>query len=117
MIRLLWGFLLMMMVSLQSHAAGLVCNQAVDQVAAVYQSADGRQLRACFDLKQQQVTVRLPDGALVQLPVAVSGSGARYSNGSRTFWEHQGKGRYLEGDTLLFEGAVTDQPPAKSAAH
>lgn len=117
MIRLLWGFLMLMMVSLQAHAAELVCNQSADQVAAVYQSADGRQLQACFDLKQQQVTVRLPDGALVQLPVAVSGSGARYSDGTRTFWEHQGKGRYLEGDTLLFEGAVTDQPPARSATH
>lgn len=103
MIRLLWGFLLLMM-SLQAHAAELVCKQRADQVAAVYQSADGRRLQACFDLKQQQVTVRLPDGVLLQLPVAVSGSGARYSDGTRTFLEHQGNGRYFEGDTLLFEG-------------
>lgn len=104
-------------VPLSARAAELVCKQAADQVSAVYRSTDGRQLQACFDLKQQRVTVRLPNGALVQLPVAVSGSGARYSDGTRTFWEHQGTGRYSEGETLLFEGAVTDQPPAKGAAH
>lgn len=117
MISYMLVLLMLVAVPLSARAADLVCNQTADQVSAVYRSTDGRQLRACFDLKRQQVAVRLPDGALVQLPVAVSGSGARYSNGSRTFWEHQGKGRYLEGDTLLFEGAVTHQPPAKSAAH
>jgi len=109
--------ILLVAVSLPARAADLVCNQAADQVSAVYRSTDGRQLQACFDLKQQRVTVRLPNGALVQLPVAVSGSGARYSDGTRTFWEHQGTGRYLEGAVLLFEGAVTDPPPAKGAAH
>jgi membrane-bound inhibitor of C-type lysozyme len=117
MMRLLVVVLLLMIVSIPAHSAGLVCQQGADQVPAAYQSADGRKLQACFDLKQQRVTVRLPGGAQVQLPVAVSGSGARYSDGTRTFWEHQGMGRYFEGETLLFEGAVTDQPPAKGAVH
>lgn len=106
MIRLLLLVLVMLCMSLPARAAELICAQTADQVSAVYRAADGRQLRACFDLKHQQVTVRLPDGVLVQLPAALSGSGARYSDGTRTFWEHQGAGRYFEGDALLFEGAV-----------
>ena len=108
MIRPLLVVLLLTIVSLPAHAAELVCNQGADQVPAAYRSADGRQLVACFDLKQQQVMVRLPGGLLVQLPVAVSGSGARYSDGTRTFWEHQGIGRYFDGEVLLFEGSLAD---------
>lgn len=106
MIRLLLVVLILLLVSLPAWAADLVCTQTADQVSVVYRAADGSQLRVCFDLKREQVTVRLPDGKLVQLPAALSGSGARYSDGTRTFWEHQGAGRYFEHDALLFEGAV-----------
>jgi inhibitor of cysteine peptidase len=74
-------------------------------VLAVYVSSRDEQMEARFDLSAETVTVTLPDGRCVTLPAATSASGARYSNGRETFWEHQGAGRFFVGDTLLFEGS------------
>ncbi len=73
---------------------------------AVYRSSTGEYLSAVFDLNRNVVTVSLPDGRSVTLPVAVSASGARYGNGSETFWEHQGTGRFFQGEKLVFEGTI-----------
>jgi len=73
---------------------------------ADYRSADGKTVSAIFDLDRDQVTVTLPDGRVVTLPAAPSASGTRYSNGSETFWEHQGSARFFSGDTVIFEGRV-----------
>lgn len=74
--------------------------------SAVYRSADGKTARATFDLDRDLVIVTLPDGRMVTLPAAPSASGARYSNGNETFWEHQGTARFFRGDTVIFEGRV-----------
>jgi len=74
--------------------------------SAGYRSSSGEVLKASFDLNLHQVKVTLPDGRSVTLPAAPSGSGARYSDGTETFWEHQGLGRFFKGETLLFEGAL-----------
>lgn len=74
--------------------------------SASYRSSQGEVLQASFDLDLNQVTVLLPDGRSVTLLSAPSGSGARYSDGTETFWEHQGIGRFFKGDTVLFEGAL-----------
>lgn len=71
---------------------------------AVYVSEQGQRLTACFDIPGKKVRVVLPSGKTLTLPQAMSGSGARYSNGAQTFWEHQGSAIYEEGGTLLFEG-------------
>lgn len=71
-----------------------------------YRSAMGEVVKASFDLKLDQVTISLPDGRNLTLPSAPSASGARYSNGNETFWEHQDVGRFFKDDTLLFEGTV-----------
>jgi len=71
---------------------------------AVYVSERGQRLTACFDIPGKTVRLALPGGGSVTLPVALSGSGARYSNGPQTFWEHQGSATYEEGGRLLFEG-------------
>lgn len=73
---------------------------------ASYRSPAGEVLTAAFDLDLDRVRVTLPDGRRVTLPLAPSGSGARYSDGTETFWEHQGTGRFSRGETLLFEGAL-----------
>ena len=110
MVRLgIVGILLLSVVS--ATAASLPCN-GVQQVPATYAAANGEQMQACFDLVRKNVTVGLADGSRVVLPVAVSGSGARYSDGTRTFWEHQGVGRYFVGEKLLFEGG-----PAPAAGY
>ncbi len=76
--------------------------------AARYCSGGGKTAAASFDLDRNLVTVTLPDGSSVTLPAALSASGARYSDGRETFWEHQGVGRFFRGETLLFEGALQD---------
>lgn len=100
---LLSGLLLLIAVTVA--AAGLPCGEkGTRQVAAGYVAPDGKRLEACFDLDANRVVIRLPDSEIVSLPSAVSGSGARYSDEKRTFWEHQGVGRYFVGEKLLFEG-------------
>ncbi|HEX9078055.1 MAG TPA: protease inhibitor I42 family protein [Desulfuromonadaceae bacterium] len=84
----------------------VVTDAAPQIVRAGYRSASGEVLRAAFDPGLHRVTVTLPGGRRVTLPSAPSGSGARYSNGTETFWEHQGVGRFFEGGTLLFEGTL-----------
>lgn len=44
--------------------------------------------------------VHLPTGRVVRLPRALSASGARYSDGHVTFWEHQGTVRMELPDTV-----------------
>ena len=40
---------------------------------------------------------------VLHLPLAISGSGARYSDGEHTFWEHQGTARIELPDTTYEE--------------
>ena len=75
---------------------------------AVYVAQDGARLLAEFDTQAQTVTVTRPGGQRVTLPLAVSGSGARYSNGKETFWEHHGEGSLWEGEKLIFQGKVKE---------
>lgn len=86
------------------------------QVSTVYLSPKGEQMEARFDLPAQSVTVVLAGGRSVTLPAAVSASGARYSNGTETFWEHQGSGRFFINENLVFEGSqrTGDLPPPDS---
>ena len=74
----------------------------------VYVSASGERLTAVFDNAARTVRVTLPGGREVTLPQAVSGSGARYSDGKETFWEHHGDGTFSVGDKVVFEGKAVD---------
>lgn len=74
----------------------------------VYVSASGERLTAVFDNAARTVRVTLPGGREVTLPQALSGSGARYSDGKETFWEHHGDGTYSVGDQVVFEGKAMD---------
>lgn len=64
---------------------------------ACYRSRDGKMAEARFDLDRDLVSVTLPDGRNVTLAAALSASGARYTDGRETFWEHQGSGRFFRG--------------------
>ena len=89
-------------------AAGVVpCNAGnpADSVTVIYVSSQGQRLTARFNNDVQTVTVRLPDGRSVTLPRAMSASGARYSDGKMTFWEHQGSAGFFIGERRIFEGA------------
>jgi quercetin dioxygenase-like cupin family protein/membrane-bound inhibitor of C-type lysozyme len=97
--------LLTLFLPLGIHAESLFCGDVGRrQTAAAYVSSAGKQLEACFDQDRQQATLLLPDGVKLTLPIALSASGVRYSDGKRVFWEHQGVARYFADDKLLFEG-------------
>jgi len=83
---------------------------APDQVRieARYVSATGERLVAVFDNAADTVTVTLPGGRTVTLPRAVSGSGARYSDGTDTFWDHHGEGTFTTGETTVFQGKAEE---------
>jgi len=99
---------LLLLCALPVGASSLPCGgTAPGQTAATYTAAGGERLDACFDQAAEKVTLRLSDGEAITLPAAVSASGTRYSDGTRTFWEHQGAGRYFDGEKLLFEGKLT----------
>jgi len=116
MIRLLVACLLLIS-ALSAGATTLPCGgKGIRQVAAAYTAADGKQLEACFDLERNVVVVRLPDGTVTTLPSAIAASGARYTDGKQTFWEHQGTGRYWMGEKLLFEGGPSPAAVHKSGA-
>jgi hypothetical protein len=74
----------------------------------VYVSDSGAHLTAVFDNTTGTVRVTLPDGRQVTLPRAVSGSGARYSDGQETFWEHHGEGTYTVEEKVVFQGKAVD---------
>lgn len=76
------------------------------KITAIYLSGKGETLTAMFDTADRSVEITLPDGKKIRLPVAVSGSGARYSNGNEVFWEHQGVGSYWVGGHLVFQGKI-----------
>jgi len=83
---------------------------APDQVRieARYVSATGERLGAVFDNAADTVTITLPDGRTVTLPRAVSGSGARYSDGTDTFWDHHGEGTFTTGEKIFFQGRAEE---------
>jgi membrane-bound inhibitor of C-type lysozyme len=76
---------------------------------AAYFSSRGERLTARFDMKAKKVTLTLPDGKSLTLPEAVSASGARYSDGKMTFWEHQGTATLFKGELAIFEGKEAPQ--------
>lgn len=105
--RRLMIVMMLMFLANGAGAASLPCGgNDIRQIPAAYIAADGKQMEACFDQGRKLVSIRLPDGRTVSLPSAISASGSRYSDGTRTFWEHQGIGRYSVGETCLFEGKV-----------
>jgi len=79
---------------------------------AVYISPEGERLTASFDIPAKKVIVERPGKKTRILPLAVSASGARYSDGKMTFWEHQGTATLFRGDTIVFHGK---EDPAASA--
>jgi len=77
-----------------------------ETLSAVYLGEGGATLSASFDTEGKKVTLTLPGGGTVVLPQAISASGARYSDGNRTFWEHQDKAVYTEGEKVIFKGSA-----------
>jgi hypothetical protein len=69
----------------------------------VFVSDSGQTMRAVYR-DDDSVTLTLPDGSTELLPIAMSGSGARYAAGDREWWEHQGEATYSVGEKPVFHG-------------
>ena len=71
---------------------------------------------ARFDLvfREDTAVVTGQGGVQLHLPLAISGSGARYSDGEHTFWEHQGTARIELPDTT-YEGCQQAKDLAATA--
>jgi membrane-bound inhibitor of C-type lysozyme len=67
---------------------------------------DGAVLRARYFA--DSVALRLPEGAAT-LPIARSGSGARYANDTLEFWEHAGEVRLSIRDSVRHESCRPGQ--------
>ena len=80
-----------------------------DDVAVTYLSQNGDRLLALFHNRHHTVSLKPPSGPELTLPRAASGSGARFSQDDKTFWEHQGEAQFFIGNQLIFKGrAVSD---------
>jgi membrane-bound inhibitor of C-type lysozyme len=77
-------------------------------VAVTYVSKNGVRLEVVFNNDRDCVTVTLP-GRKIVMERALAASGVKYARGNESFWEHQGKGRYLVGETVIFEGTIERQ--------
>lgn len=70
----------------------------------VYQSTTGQTLTAVYEPELGRVKVHWPQGQVVSMKQARSGSGSRYTAGAMEFWEHQGEATLRKRDKLLFQG-------------
>jgi membrane-bound inhibitor of C-type lysozyme len=75
-------------------------------IEATFVCPDGTSIDTVFDNAADTVTVTLPDGT-VTLPRVESGSGARYSDGTTTFWNKGDEATIEVGDETVYEGCTT----------
>jgi len=96
---------------------GPICSLNADQsVKATYSSNTGQILKVDFNNEKATVTVHMPDESLLELKSAPSASGARYSNGSVTFWEHQGEATLSRNEAEIFKGTEVNETNAGDKA-
>ena len=72
-------------------------------------SASGGTMTATFNSVLKTVAVVLPDNEHFILPQALSASGTRYSDGTNTYWEHQGSAIFEIASKQIFEGRQSSQ--------
>ncbi|MDO5610611.1 MAG: MliC family protein [Pseudomonadota bacterium] len=68
-------------------------------------SAGNESITAIYK-KNETVTLTLADGTTKTLPIAVSGSGARYAADGFEWWEHQGEATYSVDGKPVFAGKL-----------
>jgi len=78
---------------------------AANVIAATFVCADGTSVPATFDNEAENVTITLPDGTLT-LPQVVAASGARYSDGTTTFWNKGNEATLEVNGTVVYESCV-----------
>ena len=72
---------------------------------ASYLSVCGTIIHATY-YTNNTVNLKFPDNHSLILPIAVSGSGARYANDRYQWWEHQGEATYSIDGKVVFVGNI-----------
>jgi membrane-bound inhibitor of C-type lysozyme len=100
------GFILLMVLWITAGTLTAACcgQDQEEVVVAVYVSSQREHLTARFDIAAKKVTIERPGRKTLTLPLAISASGARYSDGTMTFWEHRGTATLYKGDQVIYEG-------------
>lgn len=81
---------------------------APDLIEATFVCPDGTRIETIFDNSADTVTFTLPDETIT-LPRAISGSGARYSDGTTTFWNNGDEALIeINGDTL-YDACIAEE--------
>ena len=78
---------------------------ANDTIDATFVCPDGTSLDTVFDNSNNTVTVALPDGT-VTLPQVVSADGARYSDGTTTFWNKGDEAMVEVNGEIVYQNCV-----------
>ena len=76
----------------------------------IYQCPPNQVLTAVFQTlpgETAKVQLTLPDQRVLTLPQAPSGSGAKYSDGTFTFWSKGNTALLEQGDRILYQDCVT----------
>jgi putative hemolysin len=83
------------------------CNIENISRTAKYQNS-AVQMKAIFRIRKETALIFGPQVDGIELPVAPSGSGARYLSPDRTidFWEHQGEATLTVNGKVLFRGTI-----------
>jgi membrane-bound inhibitor of C-type lysozyme len=93
--RLFFVFIVVTLISSAYAWAGTADSvDPTNKITAIYLSDKDKTLTVTFDIANDSVEVKLPDGRQVKLPRGISASGARYTDGKETLWEHHGEGAY-----------------------
>lgn len=74
-------------------------------IEATFLCPDGTSIDTVFDNAADTVTVTLPDG-VVTLPHVVSASGARYSDGTTTFWNKGDEATIEISGETVYKGCI-----------
>ena len=91
-------------------AGGCSSPQEIDAVPAVvgqatYRSDQGVTIDATY-YANNTVRLKFSNGEIRVLPIAISGSGARYANDCCEWWEHQGEATYAVDGKAVFVGKI-----------
>jgi membrane-bound inhibitor of C-type lysozyme len=89
-----------------ASVAGLLLAACAAQPAVVFRCEGGAELRAVFE--DGRVRLAFP-GHRVELPRAISGSGARYSDGRLTFWNKGREAFVQRGDSIVYRACRQEE--------
>ena len=76
-------------------------------VTVSFVSETGQEVRAEY-ISDKTVKLTFADGSTLILPIAPSGSGARYASAEAEWWEHHGEATYSAAGHAVFTGKLKD---------